>query len=58
MSEANLILVLNKALQKVGEEFDIYFSRIKYTSLGKVSILFTKKANAGLLISQLSNVLI
>lgn len=52
------MLVLNEALQKAGKESDTRFSRIRYMPSKVVSALLTKKANAGLLILQLSNVLI
>lgn len=58
MPEADLMLVLNKALQKTGEKFDTRFSQIKYAPLRAVSILFTEKANTGLLIFGLLNVFI
>lgn len=56
--EADLILVLNKALAKAEEEIKIQFLQVKYLLLGVVSILLTKKANARSLIPRLSNVLI
>ena len=52
------MLVLNEVLQKAGKESDTRFSRIRYMLSKVVSTLLTKKANAGLLILQLSNVLI
>lgn len=58
MSEADLMLVLNEALQKAGEGIDTRFSRVRYSPSGAVSALLTEKANAGLLIPRLSNVLI
>ena len=58
MSEADLMLVLNEALQKAGEGSDTRFSRIRYSPSAAVSALLTEKANAGLLIPRLSNVLI
>lgn len=57
-SEADLMLVLNEALQKAGEGPDARFSRVRYAPSGAVSALLTEKANAGLLIPRLSNVLI
>lgn len=58
MSKANLILVLNKTLQKAGEKVDIRFSQVKYALLGAVFVLLTKKVNARLLISRLLNAFI
>ena len=58
MSEADLMLVLNEALARAGEGVDIRFSRVRYSPSGAVSALLTEKANAGLLIPRLSNVLI
>lgn len=58
MLEADLILVLNEALARAGKGVDIQFSQVKYLLSGEVSALLTKKANARLLISQLSNVFI
>ena len=58
MSEADLMLVLNEALARAGERVDIQFSRVRYSSSGAVSALLTEKANARLLILQLSNILI
>ncbi len=58
MSKADLMLVLKEALQKAGEGFETRFSRMRYAPSGAVSALLTEKANAGLLIPQLSNVLI
>ena len=58
MSEADLILVLNEALQKAGEGSDTRFSQIRYEPSGGVSALFTENANARLLIPRLANVLI
>lgn len=58
MSEADLMLLLNKALQKVEEGLDIRFSQIWYTLFKLISALLTKKVNTGLLIPRLSNFLI
>ena len=44
-SEANLMLALNKALQKVREKMQ--FCRVNYSPSGAVSALLTKKVNAG-----------
>ena len=58
MSEADLMLALNKALARAEERVDIRFLRVKYSLSGAVFALLTEKANAGLSIPQLSNVLI
>lgn len=58
MSEADLMLALNEALQKAGEGLDTRFSRVRYALSGAISTLLTEKANAGLLIPRLSNLLI
>ena len=55
-SEADLMLALNEALQKVGEE--MRFCRVRYSPSGAVSALLTEKANAGSIVPRLSNVLI
>ena len=57
-SEADLMLALNEALQKAGEGLDTRFARVKYAPSGAISALLTEKANAGLLIPRLSNLLI
>lgn len=57
MSEADLMLALNEALQKAGEGWDTRFSRVRYAPSGVIFAL-TEKANAGLLIPRLSNLLI
>lgn len=58
MSETNLILILNKVLQKARKKSDTYFFWIKYVLLRVTFIFFTKKTNVKLLISWLSNILI
>ncbi len=55
-SEADLMLALNKALQKAGEK--TWFCRVRYLPSGAVSALFTEKANVGSIVLWLSNVLI
>ena len=50
MSKANLMLLLNEALQKAGKRSDTCFSLIRYALLGVMSALLTEKANVGLLI--------
>lgn len=57
-SEADLMLVLNEALQKAGKTQDVRFSRVRYAPSGVISALLTEKANAGLLVPQWSNLLI
>ncbi len=58
ISEADLMLVLKEALQKAGERFETRFSRMRYAPSVAISALLTEKADAGLLIPRLSNVLI
>ncbi len=58
MSEADLMLVLNEVLQKAGEGLHTRFCRVRYSPSGAISALLTEKANAGVIISRLSNVLI
>ena len=57
-SEADLMLALNEALQKAGEEPCIRFSRVRYAPSGAISALLTEKADAGQLIPRRSNLLI
>ena len=57
-SEADLMLALNEALQKAGEESYVQFCQIKYALFRSISALLNKKADAGLLIPQKSNLLI
>ena len=57
-SEADLMLALNEALQQVGEETYIRFTRVRYAPSGAISALLTEKADAGQLIPRRSNVLI
>ena len=57
-SEADLMLALNEALQKAGEESHIRFCRVKYAPSGAISALLNEKADAGLLIPRKSNLLI
>lgn len=56
MSEADLMLVINKALQKAGE--GTRFCRVRYLPSGAVSALLTENSHAGTIIPCLSNVLI
>ena len=57
-SKANLMLVLNEALQKAGIETKVCFSRVRYAPSGSISALLTEKADATMLISLRSNLLI
>ena len=57
-SEADLILALNKALQKLGEEPYIRFCRVNYAPSDAISAPLTKKMDAGLLIPWRANLLI
>jgi len=58
MSEADLMLALNEALQKAGESIYTRFCGVRYSPSGAISALLTEKANAGVLIPRLSNVFI
>lgn len=58
MSEADIMLALNEALQKAGKGLDTRFCRVRYAPSGAISALLTEKRNAGLLIPRLSNLLI
>ncbi len=58
MSEADLMLALNEALQKAGESIHTRFCRVRYAPSEAVSALLTENANAGVVIPRLSNVLI
>ncbi len=58
MSEADLMLVLNEALQKAGEGLETQFCRVRYAPSGAVSALLMEQADGGLLIPRLSNVFI
>lgn len=51
MSKANLMLALNEILQKAGEELNTWFICVKYAPLEEVSVLLTKNANLGSLVS-------
>lgn len=55
-SEVNIILALNKALQKSGEKTQFY--RFRYLPSGVVSTVFTENANIGLIVPWLSNLFI
>lgn len=55
-SEADLTLALNEALQKAGEKRDIV--ELGTQPSRTFSALLTEKANTGLIITRLSNVLI
>lgn len=48
-SEADLMLALNEALQKAGEESHVRFCRVKYAPSGAISALLNENADAGLL---------
>ena len=56
--EADIMLALNKALQKAGIEPKIRFTRVKYVPLGFISALLTEKADATMLLPQRSNMII
>lgn len=57
-SEADLMLALNKALQKAGVERKVRFSRVRYAPSGSISALLIEKADATMLFPQRSNLLI
>ena len=57
-SEADLMLALNEALQQVGEETSIRFTRVRYAPSGAISALLSEKADAGQIIPRRSNLLI
>lgn len=52
------MLVLNKALHKAGVESKVRFCQMQYAPSGSISALLTEKADAAMLISQQSNLLI
>lgn len=52
------MLALNKALQRVREDLETWFCSVRYAPSGEISELPPEKANAGLIIPRLSNVLI
>ena len=54
--EVDLMLAFNEALQKAGKE--TWFCRVRYSPSRAMSALLTEKANAGSIVSRLSNVLI
>ena len=58
MLEADLMLALNEVLQKAAEGLDTRFSRVRYAPQGAIFALLTEKANTGVLILRLSNLLI
>ena len=57
-SEADLMLVLNEALQQAGEETSLRFIRVRYAPSGAISALLSEKADAGQLLPRRSNLLI
>lgn len=58
MLEVNLMVALNEALQRAGEDLETRFCQVKYALSGVISTLLIKKANAGSILPRLSNVLI
>lgn len=52
------MLVLNEALQRVGVEPKVRFSRVQYAPSGSISALLTEKADATLFLLQGPNLLI
>ena len=57
-SEADLMLVLNKSLQKTGVPAYLQFCRVGYAQSGAISALLTEKSSAEELIREHSNILI
>lgn len=58
MSEEDIMLTLNEALQKAGEPTSIRFSRVSYSQPGAISALLTEKGDAIELLKTRTNVLI
>lgn len=56
--KVDIILLLNETLQTAREGIDTQFSRVTYAPSEAINALLIKKANAGLLISRLCNLLI
>lgn len=52
------MLALNEALQKAGVKAKIWFSRVQYALSRSILAFFTEKADATMLISSRSNLLI
>ena len=57
-SEADMMLALNKALQKAGVETRVWFSRVRYAPSGAISALLTERADATMLLLLRANLLI
>ena len=57
-SEVDLILALNKSLQKARIPADTKFSRVRYLQSEVISTLFIEKSSAEQLVSNHSNILI
>lgn len=57
MSETDIMLALNEALQKAGEGLDTQFCQVRYAPSGVISVFLAKKRNAGLLIPRLLKLL-
>lgn len=45
-SEEDIMLAVNKALEKAGEPTFVRFSRVRYSPSGAISALLTEKADA------------
>lgn len=58
MSEEDIMLALNEALQKAGEPISIRFSRVSYSQSGAISALLTEKGDATELLKICTNILI
>ena len=58
MSEEDIMLALNEALQKAGEPTSICFSRVSYSQSGAISAFLTKKGDASEILKTRTNILI
>lgn len=52
------MLALNEALERAGVESKVRFIRVRYAPSGSISALLSEKADATMLLSQRSNLLI
>lgn len=58
MSEEDIMLALNEALQKAGKPISIRFNRVSYSQSGAISALLTEKGDATELLKTRTNILI
>ena len=56
MSEVDIMLALNEALQKVREPTSIRFSCVSYLQSGAISTLLTEKGNTSKLLKTCTNI--